>query len=38
MAIMFGSVDTNGDVVINNTSEIVKTVPMAQVKKLTYGI
>ena len=37
MAIMFGSVDTNGDVVINNTSEIVKTVPMAQVKKLTYG-
>ena len=37
MAIMFGSVDSNGDVVINNTSEIVKTVPMAQVKKLTYG-
>ena len=38
MAIMFGSVDTNGDVVINNESEIVKTVPKAQVKKLTYNV
>nr|DAR22500.1 MAG TPA: structural protein [Caudoviricetes sp.] len=37
MAIMFGSVDTNGEAVINTTSEIVKTVPKAQVKKLTYG-
>lgn len=37
MAIMFGSVDTNGDVVINKTAEIVKTVPKAQVQKLTYG-
>lgn len=37
MAIMFGSVDTNGDVVINPTAEIVKTVSKAQVQKLTYG-
>ena len=38
MAIMFGSVDSNGDVVINNKSEIVKTVPKAQVKKITYSV
>lgn len=37
MAIMFGSVDTNGDPVINQTAEIIKTVPKAQVKKLTYA-
>ena len=37
MAIMFGSVNTDGDAVINETAEIVKTVPKAQVKKLIYG-
>lgn len=37
MAIMFGSIDTSGNAVINTTAEIVKTVPKAQVKKLTYG-
>lgn len=37
MAIMFGSVDTNGNAVINKTAEIIKTVPKAQVKKITYA-
>lgn len=40
MAIMFGSVENDGDVVINENKdsvEILKTVPKAQVKSFTYA-